>query len=194
MIRKELSRALTVAAIATLGLAGSVTAFGQTTPAADTYKVNYFSNANDGYPTADVYIDNPGTSGGNLCAMIYVFAPDQQMAECCGCNTTPDGLLTLSVDGNLTSDPLTPVTLHSGVIKIVSSTGAPTCDPRKLTPTPALRAWGTHIQTGGVVTETEFLDATLSSWEVNHLQNLCKSIVANGSGYGVCNCGNGGAD
>ncbi len=161
----------------------------QTPPPADTLKVNYFSNANMGYPSATVYVSNPGTSGGNICAMIYVVDPSQELRECCGCAITPDGLLTLSVDSNLTSNSNTPAPLNNGTIKIVSSTGAPTCNPAHLTPTPAVRAWGTHIQTGGVLTETDAQDATLSSSEVTRLSQRCAGILVNSSGYGVCTCG-----
>src|ERR1039458_8915528 len=53
----------------------------------------------------------------------------------------------------------------------------------------AVRAWGTHIQTNGVLTETEALDAPLSTNEVTKLGALCGSIMRNSSGYGVCTCG-----
>jgi hypothetical protein len=189
MFTEKLSRLFTGGAIAALIVVGSTAALAQTTPPADTLAVNYFSNANTGAPDATVQIDNPGTSGGSLCAMIYVYAPDQQLTECCGCNITENGLLTLSVNGDLTHDPLTGVLLNSGTIKIVSSSGAPTCDPRKPTPTPALREWGTHILNSGAITETEFLTATLSSADLTKATNLCKSIIGNGSGSGICTCG-----
>jgi len=118
-----------------------------------------------------------------------VFEPDQQLAECCVCLITPVGLLTLSINTNLTSNPLTPVVLTTGAIKIVSSTGYSTCNPEKPVPTTGIRAWGTHIQAAGL-TETEFTDSTLSAGELNLLKNKCSSILSNGSGFGVCTCGN----
>jgi hypothetical protein len=162
-------------------------------PGPDTFKVGYYSNAGE-TPDGTVRITNVGTNittpgSGNLCAMVYVFEPDQQLAECCGCGITPDGLLTLSINNNLVSNPLTPVTLTTGAIKIVSSTGYPTCNPGKPTPVTGIRAWGTHIQAGGVVTETEFTDSTLSAGELTLLKNRCNSILNNGSGFGVCSCG-----
>jgi len=168
-----------------------------TPPAADTLQVNYFANANTaGAPDGTVQLDNPGTSGTTICAMIYVFEPDEEMAECCGCTLTPDDLRTLSVNTNLTSNPLTGGALSgSGVIKIVSSKDSGICDPRTLSPTPATRDWGTHIlavSTGGyVVTETTFQSATLSSAEVSSLQSGCSAIVLEGSGHGICTCGTG---
>ena len=165
-------------------------------PGPDTFKVGYFSNANSGEPDGTVRITNVGTNittpgSGNLCALIYVFEPDQQLAECCGCLITPDGLLTLSINNNLTSNPLTPVTLHTGAIKVVSSGHAAGYNPAKPTPVAGIRAWGTHIQAAGVVTETEFTDSTLSAGELTLLKNRCGAIQNNGSGFGVCTCGGG---
>jgi hypothetical protein len=159
----------------------------------DTFKVGYFSNANAPVPDGTVRITNVGTAitspgSGNLCALIYVFEPDQQLAECCGCLITPDGLLTLSIDGDLVSHPLTPVELHTGAIKIVSSAGG-ACNAAKPTPVPGIRAWGTHIQNDGSTTETEFTDSTLSTGELNLLKSKCSSIQSNGSGFGICRCG-----
>ena len=167
-------------------------------PGPDTFKVGYYSLANigPGDPDGTVRITNVGTNitapgSGNLCALIYVFEPDQQMAECCGCLITPDGLLTLSINTNLTSNPLTPVILIDGAIKIVSSGAGAGCNAAKPTPVAGIRAWGTHIQAAGVVTETEFTDSTLSTGELNLLKNKCSSIQSNGSGFGLCNCGSG---
>jgi hypothetical protein len=183
---------------AVIGFAATLSA--QTAaPGPDTFKVGYYSLANiaPGDPDGTVRITNVGTNittpgSGNLCAMIYVFEPDQQLAECCGCLITPDGLLTLSVENNLTSNPLTPVILINGAIKIVSSGAGAGCNPAKPTPVAGIRAWGTHIQ-GPVgaftVTETEFVDSTLSTGELNLLKNRCSSIQSNGSGFGICTCG-----
>jgi hypothetical protein len=160
-------------------------------PGPDTFKVGYYSNAHYGVD-GTVRITNVGTNittpgSGNLCALIYVFEPDQQLAECCGCLVTPDGLLTLSINDNLTDNPLTPVTLTTGAIKIVSSAGG-ACNAAKPTPVTGIRAWGTHIQAAGVVTETEFVDSTLSAGELALLKNKCSSIQSNGSGFGICSC------
>src|SRR5581483_4527753 len=167
-----------------------------TTIPADTLNVNYFVNANTtGAPDGTVQITNPGTSGRTVCAMIYVFYPDEEMTECCGCTVTPDDLRTLSINGDLTANPLVGIKATTGVIKIVSSK-YPTsgvCDPRTLTPTPATRDWATHIlglSTGGyVITEEEFQSATLGSTEVSSLQAGCSAIVLEGSGHGICTCG-----
>jgi len=163
---------------------------------ADTYKVDYFANANtEGAPDGTLRIDNPGTSGGDLCAAIYVFDVYGEMSECCSCLETPDGLQTLSVDYNLTDNPLTGVVLTGGVIKIVSTPPvAGVCPaPTNLNPTPALRAWATHIQTAYyTITETASQDATLSTTEEKRLTGGCGSIHSVGSGKGICSCGSGG--
>ena len=159
------------------------------TPPADTLKVDYFDSANTGNPST-LRLTNPGTSGGSLYAAIYVFDPDQEMSECCECLLTPDGLRTLSVDTDLTSNPLTgPPLLTTGLIKLVSTTGT---SASKLTPVAALRAWATHVQPISLATtETASQDATFSSAEQSRLQSECSSIQRDGSGHGICTCGTG---
>jgi hypothetical protein len=159
-------------------------------PPADTLKVDYFSNANTaGAPDGTLRLTNPGTSGGNIYAALYVFDPQQELTECCECFLSPDGLRTLSVNADLTSNPLTGVTLKTGLIKIVSTTGI---SASKLYPTPAIRSWTTHIQNSNfALTETASQDATLSSAEVTRLQRECSAVQLDGSGHGICSCGMG---
>jgi hypothetical protein len=193
--RIRISRLLFLPAFAVLGVVpSSGIVWARTPPPADTFKVSYFSNANTaGVPDGTVYLTNPGTSGGNICAMIYVLDPNQELSECCGCSLSPDSLLTLSINSDLTSSPLTREVLTSGTIMIVSSSGAPACNPSKPVPTPAVRGWATHIQSLAgfppYVTEAAFQDAALSTHEERDLKNLC-SMIVNGSGFsGICNCG-----
>jgi hypothetical protein len=187
-----------------LAIAGAGVASAQ-----DVYKVNYFdfnSRTLAGFPVPDatVRIDNPGLTYGNLCSMIYVYAADQQLSECCGCINTPNGLLRLSVRSQLTSNPLIGAVPFSGVIKVVSAlpvggiTGT-ACDPTSVTPRANLRVWATHIQPGTAfgsfggliwpVTETESSDSTLGATELAALQQQCMFIHILGSGHGVCSCG-----
>jgi hypothetical protein len=178
-----------------LALCAGYAAAAVTTPPADTLKVDYFSNANTaGAPDGTVRIDNPGTNGGSLCASIYVFDSSQELSECCSCLVTPDGLRTLSVNSDLTANPLTGVTLSTGVIKIVSTTlrGGICPTPQVIAPTPSVRAWATHIQNANfAITETSSQDATLSAAEQVSLQNQCHGVVLDGSGKGICSCGTG---
>jgi hypothetical protein len=169
----------------------------QTAPPPDTFKVNYYSNANGAGPDATVQITNVGTSvgttgdkDGDVCALIYVLKPDQQLTECCGCLVTPDGLVTISVNLNLTSNPLSGGLPTSGDIKIVSSLPTVTgCNPVMPSPAAGIRAWGTHIQNDNSITETAFLDATLSAGELSGLVKGCKTAITEGSSAGVCSCG-----
>lgn len=187
----------------------------------DVFKINYFANNGvTGAPDATVRLDNPGSpftvsvgggmgEGGavNLCAQIYVFNNDQALTECCGCLLTPDGLLTLSVGHDLTSNPLTGVVSNNGVIVIVSTlpNGAP-CDPTgALSPenlssddfavVPAVRAWASHIQnpvnSTFPITETTFSDATTNPTEILLASEECFFTMRLGSGQGVCSCGTG---
>jgi hypothetical protein len=153
-------------------------------------------------PDATVRIDNPGLTYSNLCAMIYVFAADQQLSECCGCIETHNGLRTLSVHTDLTGNPLTGIVPTNGVIKVVSATPNPGCNPAAgVAPKANLRVWVTHIQNaaplgsfGGLVfptTETESSDSTLGSTELANLQSQCAFIGILGSGAGICSCGTG---
>jgi len=158
-------------------------------------KVDYFyfddSEAAVFYDT--VRVINPGTAGGSLCAAIYVFDSYQELSECCSCLISPDGLLTLSTAFSLDDNPLTGSSPLTGVIKTVSTaTKGGVCPtyPVSLTPTAGLRGWSTHVQSDGITeTETTSQDATLSAAEVTRLQNECHAIQLDGSGHGLCYCG-----
>ena len=190
---KQLSRILPVLVVALLVLGiGSGIAMAQ-----DVYKLNYFSNNVAGAPDGTVRIDNPGLTYGNLCAMIYVFDADQQLTECCGCVETHNGLRTLSVKRDLTSNPLTGVLSTNGVIKVVSAAvnNSP-CDPTSnVSPKANLRVWNTNIQNpvGAAypITETESSDSTLGATELANLQAQCAFVNILGSGHGICSCGTG---
>ena len=190
---KQLSRILPVLVVALLVLGvGSGIAMAQ-----DVYKLNYFSNNVAGAPDGTVRIDNPGLTYGNLCAMIYVFDADQQLTECCGCVETHNGLRTLSVKRDLTSNPLTGVLSTNGVIKVVSAAvnNSP-CDPTtNVKPTANLRVWVTHIQNpvGAAfpITETESSNSALGATELANLQAQCAFVNILGSGHGICSCGTG---
>jgi hypothetical protein len=162
------------------------------------YRVEYFTNANtSGAPDATLRLDNDGAAAGaNLCADIFVFDSNEELSECCSCLETPDGLRTLSVDSDLTANPLTGVILTTGVIKIVAA--APTldkCPPPStisLVPDAEIQAWATHIQsTTLAITETASQASSLSSHEQKRLAQQCGAIRGVGSGKGICSCGTG---
>jgi hypothetical protein len=180
----------------------------------DVLKLNYFDNANLGGPDQTVRITNAGTNyanvvtppvNGDLCAMIYVYRPDQELTECCGCRVTPNALLKLSVNNNLTANPLNGGPPTAGMITIVSAAPTTTpgpvnsskvCDPTfpSVVPTAGIRAWGTHLQDGGAITETEFTDAGLSATQLTVDSLSCLLITGAlippglGSGHGTCDC------
>lgn len=163
-----------------------------------TAAVNYFSNANTaGAPDATINVINPGFTGGNLCAMIYVFDSIQEMNECCGCPVSADGVRILSVNGDLTANTLTQVTLKVGLVTIVSADQAsnPTCNAGAITPAGVLTSWSTHIQSAGpgvfAATEGPSHVSPLSSSELSALQDDCTFIQKLGSGHGICTCGGG---
>jgi len=173
------------------------TAHGASTPlvnasASDVQKVNYFDNANtSGAPDGKVRISNPGSPTGNLCAQIYVFDPEQELSECCACLVTPNGLRKLSVNVDLTANPLTGVKLTEGEVTIISGyTNNNVCSPLNDIVEPTIRAWGTHVDDSFLITETEYSERSLGRWNDNLLVD-CYAISLDGSGHGSCTCGTG---
>jgi len=190
MSRTKLLVACTLVASLAL-LVGTAAAQAPVTTSANVYFVDYFSNANTASaPDATVRIINPGVTGGNLCADIYVFDTNEELSECCSCTITPDGLLSLSVDNDLTSNPLTgPPLLSAGVIKLVSATTAGGLCPLPTAPAPTatLREWATHIQnTTFAITEDASQEAPLSVAEGKALAAQCSDVKGAGSGHGIC--------
>lgn len=158
--------------------------------------VAYFSNANiSGVADATLRLTNPGITGSNLCAEIYVFDQDQQLSECCGCLVSPNGLRTLSVNTDLTGNPLTGAKSRNGVVKIVSADAStnPSCTPTTITPKASLVAWSTSIQAQSAssfaITETAFQPGPLGDAELGALKSQCSFAATLGSGQGVCSCG-----
>jgi hypothetical protein len=208
----------------TLMLGGN--AFAQNVGDNSVYFVTYYSNANTaGVPDATLRIVNDGGAvciatdstkrnvicaeddiGGTLWAAIYVFDDSQEMRSCCACQITSDGLLSESVNKELTSNEFTGRgEMTRGVIKVISSFSS---DPTFPEPIPGLRAWFTHIQATTstfpapgpgapvnvvekgpwFVTETALADSNLSMTELGNLGTLCSYGLTIGSGYGYCPC------
>jgi hypothetical protein len=164
-------------------------------PPADTLKVDYFAYANSAdLPDGTLHLTNPGTSGGSVCADIFVWDQNQEMSECCSCLLTTNDLRTLSVDTDLTSNPLTGEAITTGSISIISAmTSENQCPIRnKITPVSGgVRAWATHVDIIGLEGASPSPDATLSTAEQNRLQVSCYVIYLDGSGQGICTCGTG---
>ena len=148
-----------------------------------------------------LYITNPGltagdASGGNLCAMIYVFDQHQELEECCGCSVSDSGLRTLSLIYDLTANPLTGVAPAAGEIMMVPSdiSQNPQCDASSLAPTGVLDAWQTNVQSvpaSPTVTEATMDSVPLTQGNQAFLAGLCGYLETLGSGAGTCTCGTG---
>ena len=152
---------------------------------------SYFDQANVPGIDATFRVSNPGATGQDVCAMVYVFAADQQMSECCGCRVTPNGLLTLSLNNNLNSNPLTRRTPTSGTVQIVAADPGsnPTCDPTSVTPAGALTVWATHIQNIAPDSSTDSGGGgSASNLSPVSLQTDCLFVNSLGSGQGTCSC------
>jgi hypothetical protein len=138
------------------------------------YFTTYFSNANTpGAPDATVRIINDGFTGTNIYAAIFVFDDSEELTECCDCEITPDGLLSESVNNNLTANPLTGIKPTRGVIKVISTSEDSVVSGFG---TPGLHAWSTHVQklpSGYAVSESPFADSNLAPSEQNLLYELC---------------------
>ncbi len=144
----------------------------------------------------------PGTGAGigNICVNVYAFSPDEQLISCCSCLVTPNGLVSLSVVGDLISNTLTGVRPNSVVVKLISTAAGPggtdvACTnsavlARGVPLTPGLAAWGTtvHPGPGGGLTmaETPFTPATASDGELASLGNRCAFTIGNASPFGIC--------
>jgi hypothetical protein len=162
------------------------------------YALSYYSNAHTATaPDAALRLVNDGnvsdsSPAGDLCASVYVFDSTEELNECCSCRITPNGILSLSVNTNLTSNTLTGRTPTRGVIKVVSSTlGATGCDATVSTPHVGIRGWQTHIQKAAVgysITEEELSDSTFGAGEQKDLAEDCSVLVELGTGSGICSC------
>ncbi len=145
---------------------------------ADYYFTTYFSNANTANaPDATLRAINDGFTEGNLWAAIYVFDDSEELTECCNCLITPDGLLSESVNKNLTANPLTGIKPTRGVIKVISSdNGKPNGAEAPGPLVSGIRVWATHIQkavSGFAITETLAADSNLADSERTLLGQLC---------------------
>ena len=164
------------------------------------FSITYFDTTiTTPVPDETIRIVNPGiqstpSSTPDLCANIYVFDATQELEECCSCDISANGSLTLSVTTDLTSNPDNGIPITSGTIAVIPGTGG--CDPTNPTPAPDLAVWGTHLAPGvnrsgavnAAVVETRAEDLTLSGGEETELVSLCSMILANDSGFGICSC------
>jgi hypothetical protein len=185
------------------------------------FLINYASNLTAGDSVINITntgangasVTGPGFGGaaGNICVNVYAFSPDEQLVSCCSCLVTPNGLVSLSANNDLISNTLTGVRPNSIVVKLLSTgagadfTGASCTNSAALAGastfpiTGGLLAWGTTLHAAAApagafnVTETKFLQATLSTGELESIRNRCTNIIGNGSSFGICkSCRQGG--
>ena len=193
-----------------VALALAAVAFAQNPITADSpFQVRYAANPAAGESYIDIVntgangapLLGPGFGGaaGNICANVYAFSPDEQLISCCSCLITPNGVVELGVNRDLTIKTLTGVVPTSVVVKVLSTlagaggTGT-SCNNSAATVTTAtivggMAVWGTtlHAQGAGfATTETAFTPATLSAGELASIGGRCSAILGNGSGFGVC--------
>jgi trimeric autotransporter adhesin len=158
--------------------------------------ISYFTRVNSVNSKVDgtLYIVDPGLTQTDMCAMIYLFDQNQEMNECCGCEISDNGLLTISLLKNLTAAPLTGRLPNAGDIEIIPANLGPggTCNAGSPVPNSTLAAWETNVQGAKgsyQLTETPATVDVLTSTEEQVLANECSMIQNLGSGTGICSCG-----
>src|SRR4051794_40030252 len=144
-----------------------------------TFGESFINITNDGANGAPLLGPGFGGAVGNICVNVYAFSPDEQLISCCSCLVTPNGLVNLGVNRDLTAKTLTGVIPTSVVVKalatLAGANGSGTsCTNSAATATmtaavPGMLAWQTTNHNGGAalpafrVTETALRPATLSA-------------------------------
>ena len=166
----------------------------------DVFQVRYASNLNKGDSVINITNTGSDEPHDNICVNVYTFDPSEEMVSCCSCLVTPNALVSLSVQGDLISNTLSPSTPTAAVIKLLATRPPDevTCNPGTSLGSavevlaPGMRAWGTTLHalpgtpTTYGLTESKFLNGGLSLAEATHLVSFCGFIQANGSGFGIC--------
>ncbi|MBY0506632.1 MAG: hypothetical protein K2X03_22115 [Bryobacteraceae bacterium] len=172
-------------------------------------QVRYVSNLD--LREAEIWVTNSGARGAGLaagftaattgafCLNVYSFTPDDQLAGCCSCPVTPNGLVALSGLRDLVavpfllapSAPPDPVTLLVKLLPTVPV--ANTCANSAANPgpsSPGLHAWTTALvgakEGFPTVETTEFLRTSSPLGERQNLAERCAALMANSAGLGVC--------
>jgi hypothetical protein len=158
---------------------------------------------NDGANGAPALGPGFGGAAGNTCVNIYAFDPGEELIACCSCLLTPDQVVNLGVNANLTIKTQTGVVPSSVTIKLLNTlagdgTKTSCTNSAALAGTAAfpiitsgLVAYGTTPQqlTGtGVynMVEHPFIPASLSFGELTSITGRCASLIGNASTYGIC--------
>jgi hypothetical protein len=169
-------------------------------PSAGESLINMINTGANGDPLL-----GPGFGGaaGNTCVNVYAFDPAEELIACCSCLLTPNQVVNLGVNANLTIKTQTGVAPASVTIKLLNTLAGSTGTSTDCTNSAAsaggagfpivsgLVAYGTTPQSvnGGAtynVVEHPFIPATLSGGELSSITGRCASIIGNASGYGIC--------
>lgn len=184
-----------------LGLAASIFTVAAFAQAADTpYQVGYASNLFAG--DATLTLSSSGASSttvnpqnGNLCANVYMLAPDSTLIGCCSCVVKPNALVSLSVKDDIAANPLATSSVVIKLMASIASASAPNCNPRTVGTganvlATGLLSWHTiqSIATApnGLITylptRLPLTPSTLSAAELTQLNSSCTTLLAGGSG------------
>ncbi|HLH19717.1 MAG TPA: beta-propeller fold lactonase family protein [Bryobacteraceae bacterium] len=167
---------------------------------------SYINLTNTGANGASLLGPGFGAAAGNICVNVYAFDPSEEMISCCSCLVTPNQVINLGVNRDLVSNTLTGGIPASVTVDLITTLAGPggsgtncaNSAASASTPAlvPGLAAWGTTLHASPslplpppspfVVTEAPFTPATLSVGELSSLAGRCASILANGSGSGIC--------
>jgi hypothetical protein len=146
-----------------------------------------------GYDAGDIF----GRPAGGVCVNTYFFDPNEELLSCCSCYVSPNGLHSLSLQKDILGNLLTPGGVNAGTVVLVASDGATgNCNNQAATWTVSeggVGAWMTTLHqntTKGPVlqaTEFQFQNVAMDLSEQTKLQQLCGTIITNGSNHGLCN-------
>jgi hypothetical protein len=167
-------------------------------PSAGESYVNIINTGANGAPPL-----GPGLGGatGNTCVNVYAVDPSEELIACCSCLLTPNQVMNLGVNADLTIKTETGVVPPSVTIKLVNTLAGPTGTGTSCTNSATsaggagfplaqgMIAYGTTPQAVGTVfnqVEHPFIPSTLSASELASLTGRCSSIIGNASGYGIC--------
>ena len=193
-------RNLTLAALAfaTVAFAQSDSAFQVRYAANLAAGESYINIVNTGANGAPLLGPGFGAASGNICVNVYAFDPAEELVACCSCLVTPDQVVNLGVNRDLTSKTLTGVIPTSVTVKVLATlagvggigTSCTNSAAIAATPVSGLAAWGTTLHaavpSGYATTETPFTPSTLSAGELASITGRCASIIGNASGFGIC--------
>jgi hypothetical protein len=162
---------------------------------------SYVNIINTGANGASLLGPGFGAATGNTCVNVYAFDPGEELVSCCSCLLTPNQVVNLGVNSNLTVKTETGVVPPSVTIKLVNTlagaggagtTCANSASQAGGTSFPIVNgmvAYGTTPQPVGTVynvVEHRFVPATLSAGELASITGRCAGIIGNASGYGIC--------